>query len=472
MRARLSQAYRTTRNAPALTAFAIALAGAAALALAQEPKFFHYDSGEYWSLSETIAGSGAFPFFEYENNGLRGYALPLAYWALRNAGEVFTLDPSPPVELFNAAVFALIGAVLAPAFAKVAWPGLRWNVTKRLLLTGLLLAFWSGYLSYPLSDFPALAAGLLALIAVARADSPAWLFFAGFATALSLNMRPAYALLAPVLGLLVVWSWLERRRSEPISARRAALCLAALGAGLLLVSLPQSISQHRAYDSYSPIPGSSAGLGGFQYTSGLQLQRYEAYLGIPPRLRYVDGSTAEIRAELGGEGVDGAGGYLGIVAEHPIVMSQVFLRHLLNGMDQRYTTPYVETLEGDRSGLDAAWHLLLRIAGLALAFLALLRVAWPGGRRSLGAARWRYPLALLAVAASAIPAAMETRFMLPVYLLAALVALAPGWGRALAEWRGSDTRRRDLALALGAGAAYAAIAWSVLSAATDSLRLG
>ena len=466
----MAGALRAAREAPAPTAFAIAALAAFGLAAAQGEKFFYYDSGAYWALSETFTGSGSFPFFDFENTGIRGYVLPLLYLGLREGADFLVGSDWLLVWGFNAATFALIGTVLAPRLAAIAWPEAKWNVSRRLALTALILAFWSGYLSFPLSDFPALAAALLALVAISRADSPPWLLLAGLSAGIALNVRPAYLLLTPLLIGLLVWSWTERRDGGRILSGRRLLCAAALFGGFAIVALPQSVSQHKRFGEYSFVPGSS-GLTGFQYATGLRFQRYETHVSGPPQMEYLDPHTREIVAGLENGSVGGTGGYLGIVADHPLTMAGVYLRHVVNGLDQRYTTPYVETLESDREGLAAAWHDLLRAGGFLIVFLALLRVALPAGRRSLGPARWRYPAALLAVSASAIPSAVETRFLLPAFLLAAMLVVAPGWRQALSELRAHPAWRRELALVLAAAVAYAAIVWSIVSAASDNLRL-
>jgi hypothetical protein len=468
-RGRLDAALGAARDSPALTAFAIGALAALLVALAGGTKPFYFDSGGYWSLSESFTGSGHFSFYDFQDP-LRGYSWPLILWTLRNVSELFIGNQSLMVRGLNAAIFALVGTVLAPRLATIAWPRVSWNITRRLALTAVLLVYWSGYLSFPLSDFPALAAALLALVAVYRADSPAWLLVAGISGALALNIRPAYVLLPPLMVGLLVWSWIEGRRTQPISVRRRVLCVAALLAGLAIVSVPQSLSQHKRYGDYDPIPGSTD-LKRIQYTIGLKLQRYETYLNDKPHMEYLDRHTEAIVAGLESGSVESTGEYLGIVADHPVAMGGVFLRHVVNGFDQRYTTPFVETLESDRSGPSAAWHLLLRIGGFLMVFLALLRVAWPAGRRSLGPARWRYAAALPVLAASSVPSAIETRFLLPAFLLAAMLVVAPGWRRALGETWAGPARNRALAMVLTAGAAYAVIVWAIVSAATDNLRL-
>lgn len=460
---------RAARGRPALSAFLFGTLAAFAVALALGAKPFYFDSGGYWSLSESFTGSGHFSFFDFQDP-LRGYTLPLILWSLRNVSELVTDNSSLMVKAFNATTFALIGTVLAPALAKLAWPEARWSAIRRLALLAAILVFWNGYLSFPLSDFPALAAALAALVAIGRSSSPPWLLLAGFAGGLALNIRPAYVLLPALMLGLLAWSWIEGGDARPGSPARGALCALALLAGFAIVSVPQSISQHKRYGDFDPIPGGST-LAKVQYTTGLKLQRYDTYLSATPRMEYVESHTGAILAGLDDGAVNDLGEYLGLVAAHPITMGGVFVRHLVNGLDQRYTTPFVETIESERGTLDSAWHLLLRATGFLIVFLALVRVAVPAIRRGLGPSRWRYPAALAIVAISAAPSAMEARFMLSGFTLAAMVVFAPGWSSGLSEWRTEPTRNRELAAVLLAGAAYAVVVWTIVSAATDSLRL-
>jgi hypothetical protein len=453
---------------PATVAFAIAFVAFLAVALAQGEKPFYYDSGTYWSLSQSFVRDGHFSLLNFENNGLRGYALPLAYYLLQKVSRVFTDNDAQMVMTFNAAVFGLIGAALAPGLARISWPESEWGVGRRLLLSAILALFWRGFLSYPLSDFPALAAALLALVAVASVDSPGWILTAGVSTGLALNFRPAYALLVPVLAALIGWGWLERQRSgKPRSKRRVSLCLALFAAPLVLVSLPQSISNHEHLGSYTPLPGGS-GLVDLQYTEGLRLQRYDTYVGgtiVNARMAYVDPSTEGILGELEDGAVHGSWDYAKLVLEHPLTMAGVFLRHVVNGLDQRYPTVYVEHLQD-------ATNRIPRFLGFLLVFLALVRVAWPAARRRLGPARWRYPAALLLASSTTVASAVETRFLLPVFVLASVVLLAPGgWPNLLGAPGGGLRRYRTAAVLAAAAIAYYAVVWTIVSGATDHLVL-
>jgi hypothetical protein len=129
---------------------------------------------------------------------------------------------------------------------------------------------------------------------------------------------------------------------------------------------------------------------------------------------------------------------------------------VINGLDMRYTSAYVEHIE-------SAGVLPLRLAGFLLAFLALARLLWPAARRGLGATRWRYPAALVVCCLSSVPTAMQTRYLLPLWILLCMLVLAPGWPNPVQ--REQTGRRHTWPLAaLGVGyLAFMALVWHVVS---------
>lgn len=460
-----SQSVKRWARSPATIGFTVAFVAFLVVALLQGEKPFYYDSGTYWSLGDTFSADGSFSPFDFDSS-LRGYSLPLIYLLLREVGGIVTDNASLLVMAFNSAVFALIGAVLAPRLATIAWPQLHWGVARRLVLCGVILFFWRGTLSYPLSDFPALAAALLALVAISSYDSPRWMLLAGASAGLAVNARPAYLLLVPVLLVLAGWGWRERLSStDGAGWGRAGGCLALFLIALALVWLPQSVAEHKRVGSYNPIPGGSD-LVGLQYTEGLRLQRYDTYVGgglEQARMMYRDPRGEEILAGLENESVESTGQYTGIVLDHPLTMAGVFLRHVVNGLDLRYPGGYIEQLQ---TGTNRIW----RFAGFLLVFLAMMRIAWPTGRRTLEPARWRYPVALLLACATSIASAVEVRFMLPVFLLCAMIVVAPGWPSPLEAGPGLR-RYRTLAITAVAAVVFFAIVLTIVSGATDNLHL-
>ncbi len=445
-------------------AFAVGfvLSGLAALVIGAKA-FPPFDAASYWDAPKAFLDHGDFSLLHYRSP-LRGYAPGLLYGALRLVAEAFDANAtgSTVVGLFNAFLFALTGAVLAPRLARAIWPAQELGFWRRLGLVVLLLVFWHGYLSYPLSDFPALVAALAALVFAARGSSLPALVASGVATGLAVDTRPAYLVLMPIVLVLVAMT-LQSEAERP-SAGRSAAALVLLVAGMALVLVPQSLITHRQYKLWSPIPGAAANLTSFQLTTGLQLQRYETYVGgvgRPPRMSYLDPHTHAVVEDLGRDGrVGGYLEYLGLIGRHPLTMAGVFARHVVNGIDQRYPTPYVERL-------DTGGQRPLRLASWTLIFGALLRLLWPVARRGLGRARRRYAVALVLTCAAALPSAVETRFLLPGFVFAAVLVLEPGWPRLSRP--GSWVTPAAIALSYVAFMVGVAL---VTEAATAQLRLG
>jgi hypothetical protein len=451
------------RWAPAV-AFAATLLLTAAVALIQAEKPFYYDSGNYWLLGQMFVKHGSFSLLNF-GTPFWGYLLPLIDHALRGTAELFSWRASTSVKLFNALLFAGIGAVLAPRLAEMCWPQRRWGIVRRLSLVAVLIIFWSGYLNFPLSDFPALAMVLLAFVTLARPLSPSWMLVGGAAAAAAIDIRPAYELVAPAMLVLAMWLWLAEGTRDRSSIIHRAVCLAALLLGFIVVSLPQSLSDHRYFHTWNFVPGAPGHLEGLTLTKGLGIQRYETFVGAGhnPQLLANDQAGLDLLAHLPGGIVTGPRQYLELIAEHPLVMGGVLGRHLINGLDQRYSTPYIEHL-------DTGSHRLLRIGGFLLVFLALLRVLWPAARRRLGLARWRYPVALLICAAASLPASMETRYLLPVYLLSAVLTLVPGWPSPIAAHRAGVRRYQTLGAILVGYLLFMALVWQVTSSTSSHLH--
>lgn len=455
-----------TREVPNLTrlssrrwlglAVAVAFAGTLLVGLLQGARTFYGDSGEYWALADTFTRFGHFSLLNFESP-VRGYGLPLIIYALEAVGEGVGWSQSSVVTIFNAVLFVLIGAVLAPRLAEIAWPERHWGSGRRVALTVMLLVFWSGNLNYPLSDFPGLAMAMLALVAIAQPDSPGWMLVAGSASAMAINIRPAYLPFLPILVVLVAWAWFEQRGVRHASLVRRILCVGLLVVGFLATSLPQSLSGHRYYGTWNFIPGASENAKE-RLTLGMTDQRYDTYEGPqgPSAIAYSDAASLRLLEQQPESKVNSLSQYVGLIVSHPAIMVPLLARHIVNGLDARYSTVYVEHF-------DSGGHIWLRLAGFLLVFLALTRVIWPSARRGLGPARWRYLVALSLCCLTIVPTAIETRYMLPVYLVSYILVLAPGWPSPIGQAEAGLRRFRTLMILTGACLVFMAVVWHMVS---------
>jgi hypothetical protein len=459
VRTRLEQAWRSK---PVLVAFALAFVVTVFVAMLQSPKPFIGDSSGYWNLANTFTRQEHFSLLNFPA-GERGYALPLVYYVLHAIVAGFSWSQSSVVKLLNVLVFVLIGTVLAPKLAEITWPDQRWNAVRRVALTVLLIIFWSGYLNFPLSDFSGLAVALLALIAIAHADSPAWMLVAGVAGGLTIDIRAAYVLLGPALIILFVWAWLDQRGARHASYGRRALCAGLLVAGFAAVSLPQSLSAHRHQGTWSFIPGTEVNVSHTYLTNGLDVQLYNTYIPTGKRIVSVDETGLRLLESQAGRRIDSQAQYISLAESHPIAMGAIFMRHIINGLDQRYSTVYIEHLH--------TWSLrLLRITGFLFVLLSLLRILWPTARHRLGTARWRYLVALSLCSSTAVLVPVETRYLLPVYLLSWMLVLTPGWPKLTRPDKVGVRGLLTAAMLVGISLVFVTVVWYITSEASNHIR--
>jgi len=461
--ARAAQFTRGGRGDGAAAAFAVAFTATLTVALLLSAKRFYGDSNEYWELARTFTQHGHFSLLNFSNE-YRGYVLPLLFHGLQAFGGI--LSATTQVKLFNALLFALIGTVLAPWAAKTAWPQRRWGFTRRLALTALLLVFWDGALNFPMSDFPGLAAALLALAAAGRPYVPGWMLVAGFANALALSIRPPYLPFTVALGGVVAWAWLTRREGQRASPARRALCAVMFALGLAVVSLPQVLSAQQHHLKRGAIPRYSVNALSHKQgalTVGMELE-LASDSTFPEGMFYHDegGALRLLRSQKNRFVTTRQ--YLEFIVWHPLVMAGVYVRHIINGLDERYNTPFVEHIGSNW------WR---RIASFLIVFLALLRLLWPAARRSLGPARWRYIVVLALTCLTSVPIAIATRYMLPVWLICCMLVLTSGWPSPLepaGAGVGGLRRYRKLAIILGAYLVSMALVYEVVTATTRGLH--
>ena len=307
--------------------------------------------------------------------------------------------------------------------------------------------------------------GLLALVAIARSDQPGWMLLAGMAAAASVNLRPAYLPFVLMLVAIVALNWFDQRGAPHASATRRALCTSLLVVGFVLVSLPQSLSAHRFFNTWSPIPGAGNHLAEGVLALGMTAQRWDSYeppRGAPNAIIYPYDSGQRLLEEQPEQKIKSLRQYVGLVVSHPTIMVPLLIRHIINGLDIRYSTIYVENRA-------SGGHIWLRVAGFVLVLLALVRLLWPAARRSLGRIRWRYPVALSLCCATSVTSVMEPRYMLPIEVLIYILVLSPGWPNPIGPPEAGSRRFRTSATLALAGVAFAAVIWHMVSAISSHL---
>jgi hypothetical protein len=180
-----------------------------------------------------------------------------------------------------------------------------------------------------------------------------------------------------------------------------------------------------------------------QLSWGLSMQKYETSIAADyPKAQMVfeDNRGKALFASTGLAEFTDFGQYMHMCMGRPWRATGVFLRHLFNGLDVQYPTPYV------RDVFVPTWP---------LAWLNYTLI-W-GGLLVLLAHRWQRPVAgwlrpglvltaLLLPCLAVLPTAIECRFMLPLHLL---LSAAVAFGASPKKWWQAASQRGRLAFAIG-----------------------
>jgi hypothetical protein len=375
---------------------------------------FYYDADEYWRLGDQFGHGRDFSLLTYSYDW-RGYSMPLVTHVLNGIGAAFGVSDLTVVRIFGALLAATLGVVVAPRLARALFPAAAITPARVLALNGLLFLYWRDHFGFPLVDFPALVCGCLGVLALLRGTRRSCLA-AGACLGVAANLRPNYGF--ALLAAIAVAALLPR----PCAWRPRALATALVVAGALAAVLPQSVINHHQRGSWSPTIARAGEQTLVSIWVGMTAQKYETYVGPAagypePGVSYLDPATARLLAEDGIRPVvspsghlmfPSNGAYLKLLARHPLEMSASYARHVFDGLDVKYPTPYVRDLR-DTSPLTS-------LLEYTLLFLAGARLLVPGARRALGGVRWAGLGVLVAACIGVLQVQAEVRYFLPLQL--------------------------------------------------------
>ncbi|MGY2130898.1 hypothetical protein ACW9KT_01630 [Hymenobacter sp. HD11105] len=397
----------------------------------------YYDSAVYWSLASSFDANGAQGFSLYNfQNQLRGYLLPLLYYpAVLFTRHGFATDAMVAPKLIGALQAGLLfGAIIPLLWQRIT--GLAIPPLRRVVFILICFVLWRDHFNFVLTDFPGLLALTVGLL-LAYGPRPIWYALGvGMFSAAALYIRPVYIITAPFLFFLL-WqqSSLTAGRivSLSVSARLGLFVL-----GWVLIGLPQLLINQHNFQSNSFLVHSETGeyqvMGNknlylWHLNAGILMQRYETNVGTDyaePQvvfgdraghaihLRYGGGVQASFLNYIryGGFVLDSYPAYLRFVAKQPLDMLALYARHLFNGLDVLYASPYVAKVHASTA--------LLSFINYSALFVALLTIARYWHRLRLGAAL--VIAALVVTSFVAVPTVVECRFFVGLHVV--LLAIA------------------------------------------------
>jgi hypothetical protein len=253
---------------------------------------------------------------------------------------------------------------------------------------------------------------------------------------------------------------------RPWSLRTRGTAVGLVLTGAFVASLPQVLMNHRHHDSWSPGVANAREQNLVTTWLGVRAQKYETYVGPTdgypqPGVFYLDPSTRRLLQEeniapvirLGRPSFPSSSRYLRLVLEHPLAMSASYFRHVFNGLDVKYPTPYVRDLDNKST--------LLSLLNYTLLFVALARLVLPDARRALGSIHWSGIVVLLSACVGVLATQAEPRYFLPLTVLVyLLVCFGPAPRASLI---GSSTVRR-----VALGVAYAVFVFGCVMLSSET----
>ena len=413
------------RRTPAATAFAYGVLILLATSSLHGIDSFPYDSALYWDLGEPSD-------LKVDTFTARGYVFPVILYLVRHIADR-AADPVFAYGVVASFAYALVLTVFVPRWFVGIFGG-QLSVVRRLVPVLLIAVIFPGLILYPLSDLPALMFALCGLYCVFRAAAKVGprgrsgfllIAFAGACAVAAYNTRTIYIFAIPAVVLLVLVVFRTNRK----------VLLGAAMAGMMSVALPQAVLNKHAGVGFNPAVVFQVGENSLfvaQLLAGMTVQRYEtappggglAYLD-PAGIRVVESVRGRVPVYTFTEYLDGTadpkhtvtlGDYLGLVLEFPLEFVGIYTRHVVSGLDVRDGEVYVAGSTADRQFRSVMNFLVLAAAALTLAtrrVRALSRSAEPPARYwQIGA------IILLLPVAAIVPGAIETRFFLPLHLLA------------------------------------------------------
>lgn len=397
----------------AAAAFAVATALFIGLHAHHDVRIFPFDAALYWALADL-------PRFHAVPDNIRGYVLAELLAPARYLCGL--TDSLWPFRLYLSAIYGWALTWLVPEAYRRFFGG-QLSLGRRLVPAVLMAALFPGVLLYPMSDLPAvllMLGALLSLRTASMAAGPAglplhWVALAGALAAAAYNVRTIYLFL--LVGSLVSVLLVGRRARLPRRLAEASV----FGIAALALLMPQALLNQQLHGRLTFNPAlQSTGQSLFvaQLIAGLGVQRYETVVSAPlgpAAVLYADPAGRRLVAQPGGSTIRSTGDYLRHAASHPLEFAGLLARHLINGLDVRDGRLYLYRLSETRNGL-ALFNFLVLAAAAWAAALQMTRYRPPGTQP---APHWRLWLLLwLAPVAFILPGMVETRFFLPLHLLA------------------------------------------------------
>jgi hypothetical protein len=378
---------------------------------------FYCDSYNYFDeLGRSFKVNGSFNLLNF-HDPMRGLIFPLFNYLIIEFSDFLSVDPIKSYKIASAVYFSLLSNILIPVFVEKFFK-IKPKVWQILLLNILIFIFWRGYASFPLTDFLSIFLLLISIHFWASSHKSLSLF-SGFVFAFAINLRPIYMI---VLFPFAIWVFLDLlKKTSP--HKQTLIKITWLVCGFFIGASPQIYLNYHQHQKFSPLVQTSIGV---QQSSlylqqlkwGMITQKYETNIGKEyPSMPviYWENEGSDLYKNEHAEGIEDYIQYMSLCIRHPFIFSAIFARHIFNGLDIIYPTPYI---------LDIYHHsFLLPLLNYSIIFLFIVILFRTYPYTNLSKPQWLIISIVIAPCLFTIPTAIEVRFFLPVYLLIYSVVL-------------------------------------------------
>jgi hypothetical protein len=433
------------------------------------PHTSNADVEKYQWLSTTFLRDGKFSFFNYAVD-IRGYLYPLLIFVSRNIIP-FDLEGGAGLELWK---YSLVTLLMLTAVTAILLPKLfdidlsdKTCFYKSIGVAGLVFVFWRWVLSETLTDMWAFFFALSAVVALKSAGLNKdcnnrkrlpLIGLSGLLAYAAYNTRTIFLFFMIALCLLIIVKAFLNKRP-----RQLPLYLGAFLLGVAICGIPQALVNINNFDKLSiavDTTGYANNTNQFinQIEWGIAIEKMESIedgaviIGLPFPYR-----PGEIM--LGSHPRAGSFGgkyWLTLIISHPLDMTVLYFRHLLNTLTVYFPEAYVANYASAMKQVFICGSIGLWILG-ALSFLQKL-----GDKERISGETAAYVGVLLVPVMAIVPTWSDARFGISAFmLLYGYLCFCTDWKRLWAFVKGNKW-----AVTVGSLAVF--LSWLTVAATTLS----
>ncbi|ADZ85484.1 hypothetical protein [Cellulosilyticum lentocellum] len=384
-----------------------------------------YDSEYYWSWGMSIFNNGKINFLNFPET-FRGYLYPFIIASLRVIGLKLFNSEWILFILFNCVIFTGIICVLVPKLLEYDMNS-KYSWIKSFIFSILVVIFWRNHLVYSLSDIPAMAMFMLAVLMLknlykGKGIFPYLLksFFIGCILYAAYNTRAIYL----YAGILVIIYYII------INLKQNKITLigfiGALILGGALIAIPQMKINEQYTGSSTPrvlteqLFNYDNNLQMYQIYEGMGMTRYESLITQyedydKPAIGYPDVTGKQIIIEeglTGSLGVLGLGDIIKLYLKYPFDFVSIYMNHIFS---------YLTIIWSDSTYIDSfcADKYFFFTINVFVWLYALAGWIFKGDcdKKRIGWENWGFLIIMLIPCIMCIPGVPELRFWSLIYFL-------------------------------------------------------